>query len=281
MIVNAKDILKQAKENKYAIPHFNTNNLEWTKFILEECNSMNSPVIIGVSESSIEYMGGYEVVSNLIMNLDKSLNINVPVVIHLDHGSSVESAINAINAGFTSVMLDASKYNLEKNIEMTKKVVEYAKKFNVTVEAEIGAIGGKEDQNEAKIIYATKEDAVELVEKTGIDSLAPAVGNIHGIYNDIPNINFNLIKEISDCISVPLVLHGASGLNDNILKEAIKSGITKININTDLNLAWSNAVRLYLLNNKVYDVRKIIKSGEEALKEAVRHKIIVLRSNII
>ena len=165
MIVNGKKLLEKAKKNKIAIPQFNINNLEWTKYILEECNLNNSPVIIGVTEKTIDYMGGYEVVANIIKNLDKSLNIKVPIVIHLDHGTSFESCKTAIENGFTSVMIDASKLPLEENIKLTKKVVEYAEKYTVTVEAELGSIG------ENKNLYTNLSDAITFVNKTKIELL--------------------------------------------------------------------------------------------------------------
>lgn len=278
MIVNSKDILLKAKKNKYAIPHFNTNNLEWTRFILEECNKMNIPVIIGVSESSIKYMGGYKVVVDLIKDLDEALKIKIPVVIHLDHGSSFESVKKAIDNGFTSVMIDASRNNLDENINITKKVVEYAKKFDVTVEAEIGIIGGKEESIEKNTIYTKVEEVMKFVKETNIDSLAPSIGNAHGIYKEKPNLNFKLIKEINKLVNIPLVLHGASGISDEEIKKCISAGVTKVNINTDLNLAWYNSVKKFMNNNNVYDVRKIILSGEDALKQCIKHKIIVLRN---
>lgn len=278
MIVNSKEILKRAKENKYAIPHFNINNLEWTRFILEECEENNSPVILGVSEGAIKYMGGYQVVSDMVRDLVTSLNIKIPVVIHLDHGSSVESCKKAIDAGFTSVMIDASKYSLEENINMTKEVVCYAKNKKVTVEAEIGHIGGEEDGIADELAYAKVEDAIEL-SKTEIDTIAPALGSVHGIYKGEPKLDFARMEEISKLTNLPMVLHGGSGIDDEKIKKAIKSGIAKININTELQQAWSIGIRKFLEENKnIYDPRKIIKSGEEAMKKAIKEKIILLNS---
>ena len=278
MIVNSKEILKRAKENKYAIPHFNINNLEWTRFILEECEENNSPVILGVSEGAIKYMGGYQVVSDMVRDLVTSLNIKIPVVIHLDHGSSVESCKKAIDAGFTSVMIDASKYSLEENINMTKEVVCYAKNKKVTVEAEIGHIGGEEDGIADELAYAKVEDAIEL-SKTEIDTIAPALGSVHGIYKCEPKLDFARMEEICKLTNLPMVLHGGSGIDDEKIKKAIKSGIAKININTELQQAWSIGIRKFLEENKnIYDPRKIIKSGEEAMKKAIKEKIILLNS---
>lgn len=279
MIVNAKKMLEDAKIKKYAVPHFNINNLEWTRYILEECNRLKSPVILGVSEGAARYMGGYKVVSNLVRNLDQALNVEVPVAIHLDHGNSVESCIKAIDAGFTSVMIDASKYSLEENIKMTNQVVNYAKPRNITVEAEIGHIGGSEDNTSSEVAYAKVDDAIELYNKTNIDFLAPALGSVHGLYKGEPCLDFAKMLEISEKINIPLVLHGGTGIDDEKLKKAISCGICKININTELQIEWTKAVRKFVEENKTeYDPRAIIRSGEENIKKAIEHKINILGS---
>lgn len=279
MIVNTKEMLEKAKEGKYAVPHFNINNLEWTRYILEECQNKNTPVIIGVSEGALNYMGGHHTVVGIVRNLVTDLNITIPVAIHLDHGSSVESCRRCIDAGFTSVMIDASKYDLETNIQMVKEVVEYAHLRNVTVEAEIGHVGGAEDGIESDLAYAKLEDAITLVKETNIDSLAPAVGSAHGIYKGIPKINYELIETIQSETQLPLVLHGGSGIPDDIIKESIQRGINKLNINTDLQIVWSKAVRTFLQeNNEVYDPRKVIKAGELDIKEIIDKKIALLGS---
>lgn len=279
MIVNSKEILEKAKKKKYAIAHFNINNLEWTRFILEECNNNNTPVILGVSEGAIKYMGGYKVVANLVKNLDESLNITVPVVIHLDHGSSIETCKEAIDSGFTSVMIDASRYPLEENIQITKEVVDYAEKYSVTVEAEIGCIGGSEDGITSEIKTTSVEDAIKLSTSTKIDSLAPALGSVHGIYRGEPKLDFEKMEQIKEAVGLPLVLHGGSGIDDEKIKKAISCGICKLNINTDLQIVWSKAVREFLeVNTEVYDPRKIIKSGEAAIKEMIKEKITLLGS---
>ena len=279
MLVNSKEMLEKARINKYAVPHFNINNLEWTRFILEECQNNKSPVILGVSEGAAKYMGGYNVVSSMVKELIKSLNITIPVALHLDHGSSVECNIEAINNGFTSVMIDASKYDLETNIRMTNEVVEYARKFNVTVEAEIGHIGGSEDGISSELAYAKVEDAVELYKKTNIDSIAPALGSVHGIYKGEPKLDFDKMKEISDIVNIPLVLHGGSGIDDEKIRKAILSGICKVNINTELQIEWNKGVREFIAVSNEYDPRKIIKSGEKAMKEIIKSKIELLGSN--
>ena len=280
MLENMKDMLNKADSGKYAVPQFNINNLEWTRFILEECQKLNSPVILGVSEGAIKYMGGYKTVSNMVKALINDLNIKVPVALHLDHGSSYESCVKAIDNGFTSVMIDASKYSLDENINITKQVVMYAKDKNVTVEAEVGAVGGEEDGVANELAYAKVEDATKLVNETNIDFLAPALGSVHGIYKGEPKLDFERMIKIHELTKLPLVLHGGSGIPDELIKKAISCGITKININTELQLAWSKAVRIFLNeNDKVYDPRKIIKGGEAAMKEMIKQKINLFGSN--
>lgn len=274
MLVNMKDMLIKAKVEHYAVPHFNINNLEWTRFILEECDRLNSPVILGVSEGASKYMGGYKVVADIVKNLISSLNVNVPVALHLDHGSDFDNCKRAIDAGFTSVMIDASKHNLEENIEITKQVVEYARKFNVTVEAEIGRIGGEEDGTASSIFYADTLECMKLVAATNIDALAPALGSVHGLYKGEPNLNFERMQEISTKVDLPLVLHGGTGILDFQIRKAIECGTSKINVNTELQIAWSKGVREFLNNNlDVYDPRKVIKSGEASMKQAILDKV--------
>ncbi|MFA5602396.1 MAG: class II fructose-1,6-bisphosphate aldolase [Bacilli bacterium] len=280
MLVNLKEMMNKAKKNKYAIPQFNINNLEWTKYILKESEELKSPVILGVSESALKYMGGPNTVVSLIRGLIKDLNISIPVAIHLDHGSSFKICQEVINAGFTSVMIDASSYELEKNIKITKEVVLYAHQFNVTVEGEIGGIGGIEDDASKEICYARVNDCIAFVKQTNVDLLAPALGSVHGFYQGEPDINFERMKKISEKTNIPLVLHGGTGIpNDDIIK-AIKCGTTKINVNTELQFQWAKGVKHYLeIKKDVYDPRKIIGSGELNLKKVVRDKIILFRNN--
>lgn len=280
MVVNSKELLKKAKQEKYAIPQFNLNNLEWTKYILEECEIQRSPVILGVSEGAIKHMGGYKTVYNIITGLIDDLNITIPVVIHLDHGSTVQSCKQAIDSGFTSVMMDGSTASIEENIRMTKEVVTYANQRDVSVEAEVGLVGGEEDGIVNALDYAKTEDCVRLVNETQIDSLAASLGSIHGLYNGKANLNFERMKEISQQTNIPLVLHGGTGIADDKITIAIECGITKININTELQVAWAKSVRSYLdTDHIVYDPRKIIKSGEQSLKATVRNKIVLFKSN--
>lgn len=270
MLSNSIEMLQKAKINHYAIPHFNINNLEWTKYILEECNELHIPVILGVSESAAKYMGGYLVVTNMVKALIESLNITIPVCLHLDHGTSFESCKEAIDSGFSSVMIDASKYELSENIRITKEVVDYAHKRKIPVEAEVGHIGKTEDIVSPST-NATLEDCEELYKNTNIDSLAPALGSVHGFYKGEPNLDFETMKKINEVLPIPLVLHGGTGIPNDKIKKAIESGISKININTDLQSVWSKEVRKYLLENEYsYDPRKIIGAGESAMKQRIR-----------
>ena len=273
MLVNFNEMLSLAKKNKYAVPHFNINNLEWSKYILEECQKENIPVILGVSESAIKYMGGTDTIANMIKGLIKNLKITIPVCLHLDHGSCFETCKEAIDAGFSSVMIDASTLKLEENIEITKKVVDYAHQKDISVEAEIGHIGSG-GVNPTSDMNATVEDCIKIYQETKIDALAPALGSVHGFYKEKPNLNFERMKEINEKLPIPLVLHGGSGIPDEQIKKAISCGISKINVNTELQAAWSIAVRKFLEDNKeVYDPRKIIQSGEKAIKDVITKKI--------
>ena len=267
-------MLEDAKVNKYAVPHFNINNLEWTRYILEECNRLKSPVILGVSEGAIRYMGGYKVVANLVKNLDEELNIQIPVAIHLDHGSSVESCKKAVDAGFTSVMIDASKYSLEENIDMTKQVVEYARIKNITIEAEIGHIGGSEDNMSSELAYAKVDDAVKLYNETKIDFLAPALGSVHGLYKGEPCLDFDKMKEISEKTNIPLVLHGGSSNKDEEIAKAVKIGISKINISSDIKVAFYEKCREVLNAHPEYrEPLEIYPEPIKACREVIAHKV--------
>lgn len=273
MLCNTKDMLLNAFNNKYAICQFNINNLEWAKYILEECEKNLSPVILGVSESAVKYMGGYNTVSMMVTGMMLDLNITIPVTLHLDHGSSVESCKKAIDAGFTSVMIDSSIYELDENIKIVNEVCDYARIYDVSVEAEIGSIVSDEKKVNVDSL-ATVEDSIKLYKSTKIDSLAPSIGSIHGICKDNPKLDFARTKEISKSLNIPLVLHGGTGISDEDIKKIIECGISKININTELQVVWSNSIKEYLKNNNdVYDPRKIISSGEENMKKAISDKL--------
>lgn len=266
MLINMKDILIKSKKEKVAIPQFNINNLEWIKYILDVCQEKQQPVILGVSISAANYMGGFKNVYDMVTNLIDNLKINVPVSLHLDHAKTYDEVKNAIDSGFTSVMIDCSSKSLDDNILVTKKVVEYAHERDIIVEGEIGMISSNE--------YASLDDCERYFKETNIDMLAPAIGNQHGIYTNKPNLQFDLLKKISNNIYIPIVLHGGSLISDDDIKKLINYGITKININTELQIAWTEGLKEGLEKNKdVYDPRKVISFGEEKMKDLIRHKI--------
>ena len=280
MLVNSKKMLLNAKKNNTVVFQFNINNLEWTKIILEKCNSLNYSVILGVSEGAIKYMGGYNVVSHLVSALIYDLGISIDVCLHLDHGSSFENCKKAIDAGFNSVMIDASKFDFHDNVLLTKKVVDYAHQYDVTVEAEIGHVGGMEDNVSSNILLADYNECIKFVNETGIDSLAPAIGTVHGIYKGELNIDFDLIKKLHDNLSIPLVMHGGSGVSDDIIIKAIQCGINKINVNSDLQNVWYNGVVDFIRNNpNVYDPRKVFLSGQLNIEKVIESKINILNTN--
>ncbi len=279
-LVNVKEMLKKAKEGKYAVAQFNINNLEWTKAILEACEQEKSPVILGVSEGAAKYMGGFVAVSGMVNGLVDSLEINVPVALHLDHGTSFESCKNAIDAGFTSVMIDASKYDLDGNIKTTKEVVDYANSKGVSVEAELGHVGGEEDGIIGGILYANKDECVKLVAETGIDCLAAALGSVHGPYKGEPKLGFEEMEEISNAIPIGLVLHGGSGIPTHQIKKSIELGTVKINVNTELQMEFTKTVREVLNSDlDVYDPRKYLGPGMKACIDACVSKIHEFGSN--
>ncbi len=272
-LVSMKEMLIKAREGHYAVGQFNINNLEWTEAILDEAQALNTPVILGVSEGAAKYMGGWLVVSAMVKAYIKSKNITIPVALHVDHGSSFEVVKAAIDAGFSSVMIDASHFPFEENIEITKKVVEYAHARGVSVEAELGRVGGQEDHVVAETMYADPEECRVLVEKTGIDCLAPALGSVHGPYHGEPKLGFDEMDYINKLLKMPLVLHGGSGIPDEQLRKAIDRGTAKINVNTESQQAWTAIVREVLEKDKnVYDPRKIIGPGKEGIKNVVRAK---------
>ena len=281
MLVNFIDMLNKAKENKYAVPHFNINDLEWAKYILEECEELQIPVILGVSEGAEKYMGGFNTITGMVKGLIKDLKITIPVCLHVDHGQSFDTCKRAIDAGFTSVMIDASKHELNENINITKHVVEYAHKYNVSVEAEVGHIGGKEDNVEGNALNATLEDCLTMYENTKIDALAPALGSVHGVYKGEPNLDFERMKEINEALPIPLVLHGASGIPGDKIEKAILCGTSKINVNTDFQIVWAQAVREKLATDKeVYDPRKVIGAGEQAIKDKIKEKVELFKTKL-
>lgn len=281
MLVNFNEMLTKAKQEHYAVPHFNINDLEWTKYILEKCNELQIPVILGVSEGAAKYMGGYHTVSMMVQGLMKDLEIAIPVCLHVDHGTTKEACIKAIDAGFTSVMIDASRHELAENIQITKEVVEYAHQRGASVEAEVGHIGGTEDNITNTSSNATLEDCLTLYQNTGIDALAPALGSVHGFYKGEPNLDFETMKIINESLPIPLVLHGGTGIPNDKIKTAIACGISKININTDLQVVWSKAVREFLNDNQAaYDPRKVIGSGEQAIKNRIAEIVTLFNTKL-
>ena len=270
-----KEMLEVAKEGKYAVGQFNINNLEYTQAILQAAEEEKSPVILGVSEGAARYMGGYKLVVAMVTALMEEYNTTVPVAIHLDHGSSFKSCAEAIQAGFTSVMIDASQHPLEENIAMTAKVVELAHIHGVSVEAELGTVGGQEDDVIADgVIYADPQECLKLVNETDIDCLAPALGSVHGPYKGEPNLGFAEMEEISQMIDLPLVLHGGTGIPIKDIQRAISLGTAKINVNTENQIMQTKKIREILAEDTaVYDPRKYLGPGREAIKETVITKM--------
>ncbi|ENR2529202.1 class II fructose-1,6-bisphosphate aldolase [Listeria monocytogenes] len=279
-IVNMTDMLKKALAEKYAVGQFNINNLEWTQAILKAAEAEKAPVILGVSEGAAKYMGGFKTVVKMTEGLVEDLKITVPVAIHLDHGSSFDSCKAAIDAGFSSVMIDGSHHPIDENIAMTKQVVDYAHAKGVSVEAEIGTVGGDEDGVTGGINYADPQECLRVVKEANIDALAAALGSVHGPYHGEPVLGFDEMKEISELTGAPLVLHGGSGIPEHQIKKAIELGHSKINVNTECQIVWTAAVREKLAtDDKVYDPRKVIGPGVDAIIKTVTEKIQEFGSN--
>jgi len=274
-LVSMTEMLKKAKAEKYAVGQFNLNNLEFTQAILQAAQEEKSPVILGVSEGAGRYMGGYKVVAAMVKALMEEYKITVPVALHLDHGSSFESCAKAIHAGFTSVMIDASHKPFEENVALTSKVVELAHLHGVSVEAELGIVGGQEDDVVGQgIIYANPDECEALAKRTGIDCLAPALGSVHGPYKGEPKLGFKEMEEISRRTGLPLVLHGGTGIPTKDIQKAISLGTVKINVNTENQIASAKKVREVLAANpELYDPRKYLGPAREAIKETVIGKM--------
>lgn len=278
MLVNAKDAIQKAKEGKYAIGQFNINNLEWTKQILLAAEECKSPVILGVSEGAGKYMVGFKTVASMVSAMVDELGITVPVMLHLDHGS-YEGAKAAIEAGFSSVMFDGSHYGIEENIEKTKEIIALANAKGVSVEAEVGAIGGEEDGVVGNGEVADPAEC-KLIADLGVDMLAAGIGNIHGKYpENWKGLNFDVLAEIEKVTSpMPLVLHGGTGIPTDMIKKAISLGVSKINVNTECQIAFAEATRKYIesgkdLEGKGFDPRKLLAPGAAAIKATVIEKM--------
>jgi len=278
MLVSAKEMLVKAREGKYAVGQFNINNLEWTKAVLLTAKECNSPVILGVSEGAGKYMGGYKTIVGMVKGMIEELNIQVPVAIHLDHGS-YEGALKTIEAGFSSVMFDGSHYSIEENIEKTKEIIKIAGEKGISVEAEVGSIGGEEDGVVGAGEVADPSEC-KLIAELGVDMLAAGIGNIHGKYPaNWKGLDFEALAAIKEATgNVPLVLHGGTGIPEDMIKRAISLGVAKINVNTECQLSFAAATRKYIeagkdLEGKGFDPRKLLAPGFEAIKATVKEKM--------
>ncbi len=283
MLVNATRMLKKAHEGHYAVGQFNINNLEWTKAILLTAEELKSPVILGVSEGAAKYMGGFEVVAAMVKAMDRSLGITVPVALHLDHGT-YEGAKKCIEAGFTSIMFDGSHFPFEENLAKTTELVALAHDKGLSIEAEVGAIGGTEDGVTADGEVADPAEC-KTIASLGVDFLAAGIGNIHGIYPaDWKGLHFDALEAISKATGgIPLVLHGGTGIPDDQIRHAIKDGMSKINVNTDCQLVFAQATIDYCAAGKAnptadneskgYDPRKLLKPGFLAIQAKVKEKM--------
>jgi len=278
MLVSAKEMLQKAKAGKYAVGQFNINNLEWTKAILQTAQECNSPVILGVSEGAGKYMTGYKTVVGMVKGMIEEMNITVPVALHLDHGS-YEHAKKVIEAGFSSVMFDGSHYAIDENIEKTKEIIALANEKGISVEAEVGSIGGEED---GVVGAGEVADVAEckMIADLGVDMLAAGIGNIHGKYpENWAGLNFDVLAEISKATDpMPLVLHGGTGIPEDMIQKAISLGVSKINVNTECQLSFAAATRKYVeagkdLEGKGFDPRKLLAPGAEAIKATVKEKM--------
>ncbi|SUY46253.1 tagatose-bisphosphate aldolase [Clostridium putrefaciens] len=278
-IVSSKNMLLMAQKEGYAVPAFNIHNLETIQAVLETCSEMGSPVILAGTPSTISYAGAEYIVSIA----DAASKIyNIPISIHLDHFEKIEQIERYVKMGFKSAMIDASHEDFEKNIQIAKSIVDFAHMYDTTVEAELGRLGGQEDDiivDEKDSIYTNPEKAQEYVERTGIDSLAVAIGTAHGLYKGTPKLDFERLKEIKDKVKVPLVLHGASNIPDELVRKAISIGICKVNIATDLKIPFATAVKDFFKNNPdESDPRKYMTPGKIAMKEIIKKKIEVCGS---
>ena len=277
-LVNAKEMLTKAKAGHYAVGQFNINNLEWTKSILLTAQELNSPVILGVSEGAGKYMCGYKTVVGMVNGMLEELNITVPVALHLDHGS-YEGAKKCIEAGFSSIMFDGSHYPIEENIEKTKELVATCNKLGLSLEAEVGAIGGEEDGVVGMGECAEPKEC-KMVADLGVTMLAAGIGNIHGKYPaNWKGLSFETLDAIQQLTGeMPLVLHGGTGIPADMIKKAISLGVSKINVNTECQLAFADATRKYIeagkdLEGKGFDPRKLLAPGAEAIKATVKEKM--------
>ena len=278
MLVNATNMLLKARDGHYGVGQFNINNLEWTRSILLQAQAMQSPVILGVSEGAGKYMTGFKTVAAMVRAMDESLGITVPVALHLDHGT-YEGAKACIEAGFTSIMFDGSHYPIEENIAKTRELVELAHDKGLSIEAEVGSIGGVEDGVVGNGEIADPEECAKIT-ALDVDFLAAGIGNIHGIYPaNWKGLDFEALERIHQATNnIPLVLHGGTGIPDEMVQKAIRLGVSKINVNTDCQLVFAEATRKYIeagkdQQGKGYDPRKLLKPGADAIMDKVKEKI--------
>ena len=277
-IVNTNEMLADAKHKHYAVGAFNVENMEFVQAVIWAAEELNSPVIVQTSVNTLKYAPP-EMFINMVRTCADT--VKVPVAIHLDHGSTLFNIMACIKAGYKSVMFDGSMLPYEKNVEQTRLVVELCKSIDVSVEAELGAISGKEGApEESTSLYTDPNVAEEFVNRTGVDSLAVSIGTVHGLYKAAPKLDYDRLSTIKERIEAPLVLHGASGLTIDHLRECIARGITKINIATELRCAWTDTVRQYMASNpNVFDPKKASKQAREAVMNVVKEKILILGSN--
>ncbi|RCW48278.1 class II fructose-1,6-bisphosphate aldolase [Halanaerobium sp. MA284_MarDTE_T2] len=279
-LVPMAEILNDAHKKGYAVGGFNINNLEFLQGIVWAAEELNSPLILQASEGAIRYMG-MDYVAGMVDAAVK--NTSIPVALHLDHGSSFEKVMQCIRNGFSSVMIDASKLTFAENIELTKKVVEAAHSVGVSIEAELGTIGGTEDDHKVEgkdAMYTDPEQAKEFVDATGVDALAVAIGTAHGVYKGEPELDFERLDTIKKLIDMPVVLHGASGISAADLKKGVELGVNKVNVNTDFQQVFTAKIKeLFADDPDLYDPRKYCGPGRDAIKEKVKEKIMILGSS--
>ena len=278
MLVSAKEMLEKAREGKYAVGQFNINNLEWTKSILLTAQELKSPVILGVSEGAGKYMTGFKTVAAMVEAMIDELKITVPVALHLDHGT-YEGCYKCIKAGFSSIMFDGSHYPIEENVEKTKELVKIAHAMGLSLQAEVGSIGGEEDGVVGMGECADPAECKAIAD-LGVDFLAAGIGNIHGKYPaNWPGLRFDVLEKIKEAVGdMPLVLHGGTGIPADMIKKAISLGVAKINVNTECQLSFAEATRAYIeagkdQQGKGYDPRKLLAPGAEAIKATVKEKM--------
>lgn len=277
-LVSARDMLRKAKAGHYAVGHFNINNLEWTKAILETAEEQKSPVILGVSEGAGKYMGGFDVVVGMVNGLLKDLDITVPVALHLDHGT-YDGCYKCLRAGFSSIMFDGSSLPIDENVAKTTELIKEAHRHGISIEAEVGAIGGEEDGVVGMGECADPAECKRIAD-LGVDFLAAGIGNIHGVYPaNWKGLSFDTLEKVKEAVGdMPLVLHGGSGIPADMVKKAITLGVSKVNVNTECQIVFTDATRKYFEADKDkapkgFDPRKVLKPGTEAIKEMVKSKM--------